>query len=386
MFLLISLLACNRADDVVTPLPTGEPSPLPTDDTGEPVVEPTPEPEPEPVPRRWDCAGLDPADPAPLGGRVALTFDDGPHPTVTPQVVATLREENVPATFFMLGGMLEDPSIWPLVDEMVADPLFQLGNHSWSHPQLTSLSTSAMLDEIDDTTDLLETFGPVDYFRFPYGLSDCSAVDTVRARGMHVTGWHVDTVDWCYGADGICTGDDYSRIPPEYEQDMLGYTVEQLERFDGGVVLMHDIHGSTASFLPLLITELRARGFTFTSLADLETFPNLNADTPADLPFLGEACDPADDACWQVEYSAYCVPVGDGTNGVCTLPCEGTCADRAGAATTFCMETETGAGECVARAHARNDWCAELPGAEVVSADRHIGDSSSSPLTVDVCR
>lgn len=385
MLVLFSLLACRNASDVGTPpLPTSEPTPLPTGDT-DPIT-PRPSPEPEPIERRWDCAGLDPADPAPFGGKVALTFDDGPHPTVTPDIVATLREEDVPATFFMLGTMLEDPARWPLVEDLVADPLFTVANHSWSHPDLTTLPQAAMLEEIDDTTALLETFAPIDYFRFPYGQSDCPAADEVRARGLHVTGWHVDTVDWCYGADGVCTPDDYWRIPDAYSADMLGFTLEQLERFDGGIVLMHDIHASTADFVPLLIAELKSRGFTFTSLDDLTTFPNLNGDTPVDLPFLGEACDPADDACWQIEYTSYCVPVGDGTHGICTLPCEGTCVDRPGAATTFCMTTETEAGECVARSHARNDWCAELPGTEPVSAARYVGSSSASPLTLDVCR
>lgn len=375
------LLGCNPAADVSIPTPAGPPS------TATPVPTPIPTPVPTPpVDRRWDCAGLDPADPAPLGGRVALTFDDGPHPTVTPAVLEALRAEDVPATFFLLGIELEDPARWPLVEEMVDDPLFTIANHSWSHPALTSLSETAMYEEIDDTTALLETFAPIDFFRFPYGLSDCSAVDGVRDRGLHVTGWHVDTVDWCYGADGICTPDDYSRIPPEYADDMLGFTMEQIERFDGGIVLLHDIHQSTADFVPELITALKDAGYTFTSLDDLHTFPRLLADDPVDLPFLGEACDPVDDACWQVEYSSFCLPVGDGTSGICTLPCEGTCADRAGAATTFCMATETGAGECVARAHPVNDGCARLPGTERVAADRFVGSSSASPLTVDVCR
>lgn len=384
--LTLLLFACKRAADVATvvvPSPATVVSPVPT---VVPTPTPTPPPTPEPVDRRWDCAGLDPADVAPLGGRVALTFDDGPHPTVTPQVLDILRDENIPATFFMLGTQLDDPSIWPLVEEIVADDLFQIANHSWSHPDLTSLGTVDMLDEIDSTTHLLETFGPIEHFRFPYGLSDCDAVDRVRAMGLHVTGWHVDTVDWCYNADGVCTPDDYFRIPDEYSSDMLGFTMEQLNRFDGGVVLMHDIHQATADALPDLIAAMRHEGYTFTSVDDALAWPNLNADTPADLPFLGESCDPIEDACWQVEYSAFCVPVGDGTNGICTLPCEGTCPDRDGSSTTFCMTTTTDTGECVARADAVNDSCARLPGTAPVTVDRFVGTSGSSPLTLEVCR
>lgn len=382
MPLFLILAACNRAADVATP-PAPVPTPVPT------VVPPTPVPPTvplEPVDRRWDCAGLDPADAGPLGGRVALTFDDGPHGVVTPQVLQTLIDENVPATFFMLGVQLQDPDNWPIVEQIVANPLFRIANHGYTHMALTSLNTGDMEAEIDDTNDLLETFGDVEFFRFPYGLSDCDAVDRVRARGMHVTGWHVDTVDWCYGADGICTPDDYFRIPEEYSADMIGFTMEQIDRFDGGIVLMHDIHQSTADALPDLIQALRDGGYTFTALDDATAWPNLVADTPADLPFLGEACDPLNDACWQVEYSSWCAPVGDGFDGICVLPCEGTCPDRAGAATTFCQTVEPGAGECVGRAHAVNDWCARLPQTNVVQADRYVGSSSSSPLTTDVCR
>jgi peptidoglycan/xylan/chitin deacetylase (PgdA/CDA1 family) len=383
---LLFLLACQRAADVdVPPDPPTPAAPTPTPTAMPDPATPTPPPTPEPPERRWDCAGLDPADAAPLGGQVTLTFDDGPDLVVTPQVLDALRAENVPATFFLLGSRVADPDTWPLVQEIVDDPLFTIANHTFSHPRMTTLSAVDQLDEIDSASDLLETFAPIEHFRFPYGLSDCAAVDRVRARGLHVTGWHVDTVDWCYGSDGVCTPDDYFRVPDEYSADMLGFTMEQVDRFDGGIVLMHDIHQATADFLPTLLTTLKDDGYTFVPL-DSDAWPNLHADTPADLPFLGESCDPIEDACWQVEYSSFCVPVGDGTHGVCTLPCEGTCPDRAGASTTFCMATTTGAGECVARADARNRQCATLPGTQPVSADRFVGSSSASPLSLDVCR
>ena len=81
--------------------------------------------------RRDRCSGMDPADPAPMGGRIGLTFDDGPHTTVTPQILATLRAHNAPATFFMLGVQIADPANWSLVEEIRDDPLFTIGNHSW---------------------------------------------------------------------------------------------------------------------------------------------------------------------------------------------------------------------------------------------------------------
>ncbi len=342
--------------------------------------------------RRWDCSGIDPADRGPLGGYVTLTFDDGPSTVHTPEILDTLRAYDVPATFFMLGERVSNPDTWPIVEEIVADPLFTIGNHSWSHPELTSLSTSAMEAEIDDTTDLLETFGPVDYFRFPYGASDCDAVDRVTSRGMVVSGWHIDTADWCYaavGVDGVCEPDDYWRVPEEHADDMMGWILEQVSRFDGGVLLLHDIHGYTADSVELIILELEAAGYTFVPLTDTAAWPNLNAGTPVDLPYLGEPCDLLDDTCWQVEYFAWCEPVNPGdagdTRGVCTLPCEGYCMDRDGAATTFCAEQSTGAGQCIGRSEELNDWCNAVPGTVETSLDRHVGSSGASAATADVC-
>ena len=93
-----------------------------TDDTGLPL---------DNLDRRAHCSGMDPADPAPLGGWAAMTFDDGPDPEITPQILATLRKYNVPATFFVLGTHLDDPDNADLIAEMIADPLFELANHSY---------------------------------------------------------------------------------------------------------------------------------------------------------------------------------------------------------------------------------------------------------------
>jgi peptidoglycan/xylan/chitin deacetylase (PgdA/CDA1 family) len=351
------------------------------------------DPGPSDLERRWDCSGIDPADPAPLGGRVALTFDDGPHEVHTASILDTLRARGVPATFFVLGERVADPDTWPLVDELIADPLFDLANHSWDHANMTSLSLSGFEGQVDDTNAIVETFGvSPTFFRFPYGASECDHVDEIGARDMRVAGWHVDTADWCYaavGATGSCRQADYWRIPTEYEHDMLGFTMEQVRRFDGGVILLHDIHAYTADSVDDLIDALLAEGFVLTSLSDLMAFPLLNAGTPADLPYLGEACDTTDDRCWQIEYQSWCEPTHPGdpsaTTGVCVLPCEGLCYDRPGAATTFCATVEPGAGLCVGRSESRNDDCDALPGTVPAALDRWVGDSGVSASTAEVC-
>jgi peptidoglycan/xylan/chitin deacetylase (PgdA/CDA1 family) len=345
---------------------------------------------PEVEERRWDCSGMTGADPAPLGGRVALSFDDGPDADVTPRIVDTLRRNGVPATFFVLGERLSDPDTWPVVDDIVSDPLFDVANHSWSHPDLTGLSLADVEAEVVDTTDLMATFGVTPtFFRFPYGSTDCARRDLVADElGLRVAGWQVDSADWCYAAmgdEGVCTREDYWRVPEAYEADMRGWIVEQVVRFDGGVVLFHDIHDYTADSLDDVIADLRDRGFTFTSLDDLTAFPMLNAGTPADLPYLGEPCDPSADACWQVEFEAWCSSASDAGDGVCTLACEGLCPDRDGAATTFCATVPSDAGQCTSRAEGINQWCDAVPGTEAAWTERFVGASGEDDATVEAC-
>jgi peptidoglycan/xylan/chitin deacetylase (PgdA/CDA1 family) len=394
---LLALVACtNAGDDPILgdtgfDTDTGVPAESDTDGADTDVPD---EPDPEPTPvdevRRHDCGGIEPADVGPFGGRIALTFDDGPHLTHTVSIVDTLRARNIPATFFVLGQRVADMSTWTLVDELVADPLFDLANHSWDHPDFTTLAPIARRAQIEDTQDILATFGADSpFFRFPFGSSNCATHDDVTDRGYSVTGWHIDTADWCYanlGVPGTCTQDDYWRIPLEYESDMRGFIVEQALRYDGGILLLHDIHGWVADELPAILDDLEDAGFTFVALDDATTFPNLVANTPEDIPYLGEACDPANDLCFHAEYFAWCEPTTPaGDVGVCTMPCEGLCPDRDGAATTFCAEVSTGAGQCTSYAEDLNGDCPDVPGTSPRSMDRHVGASGVSSATRTVC-
>ncbi len=323
--------------------------------------------------RRGGCSGMDPADPAGgLNGRVALTFDDGPHATVTPQILATLRAYNVPATFFMLGENAAVMSNWSIVDDIDQDPLFEIANHSWAHPDFTLLSTAEAHAEINDTHQLLSTWTTPQFFRYPYGNTTCTIADITRNDyGQKIAGWHADTADWCYatGTIGTCDQGSYWRIPTGYENDMVGFTLDQLAAFDGGILLMHDIHQYTADNLETIITTLIANGFTFTTLDDVSTFPLLNANTPYDFPWMGEACDTNNDTCWQVEWNGWCEPTGDPSQpanaGICTVPCTDWCVDRDGVAPLHCAEGLPNEGHCLAQSSSLNTYCADVPGSIV---------------------
>jgi hypothetical protein len=118
----------------------------------------------------YPCNQEPPPDPVPSGLRFALTFDDGPNPATTPAIVATLRAENVPATFFMLGNRLDSEAARALAREIHEDPLFRVANHTWSHPFLTSLTPEQVREQVTSTTAQLRL-----------ALDDASAFPSLNA-------------------------------------------------------------------------------------------------------------------------------------------------------------------------------------------------------------
>jgi peptidoglycan/xylan/chitin deacetylase (PgdA/CDA1 family) len=130
-----------------------------------------------------------------LGRSMVLTFDDGPDPRYTPQILRTLREHDVRAMFFVCGevaGYQPD-----LLREMAADGHL-VGNHSWSHPLMSSLSPSGIRKEIESTSEVIErTLGaPPLWFRAPYGAWNRQAFEIGAELGMEPLAWTVDTLDW----------------------------------------------------------------------------------------------------------------------------------------------------------------------------------------------
>lgn len=230
------------------------------------------------------CDGYGIGDRGPFGGRVALTFDDGPSAATTPQVVEVLRRHEVPATFFVTGLALRSPAAQSLARELAADPLFMVGNHSWSHPNMATLDLAEAVRQIEDTDAAIRGLGgDPRYFRFPYGSASCETAAAVRSRGYHVTGWTVDSGDWCFASApvGECPASVFRYVDDDVRDDMVEYVMRQVRRHDGGVVLFHDVHAYTAGTIETVIQTLIAEGFTFTSLDDAETFPLLNGGDAA---------------------------------------------------------------------------------------------------------
>jgi peptidoglycan/xylan/chitin deacetylase (PgdA/CDA1 family) len=200
--------------------------------------------------------------------------------------MATLRAHGAPATFFINGRRVDSDATQQIVEDIVRDPLFELANHTWSHPNMKQQSSGEVARQIDDTTSVIETAGgEARYFRFPFGASTCSTAQAARDRGYAVTGWHVDSADWCFatGSVGLCPESQFRFVDDDVRDDMMAYTMRQVRAKQGGVVLFHDIHSYTANQLDRFLGLLEDEGYTVVPLDDDGVFPRLN-DAPAAPP------------------------------------------------------------------------------------------------------
>jgi len=133
-----------------------------------------------------------------LSGRartLVLTFDDGPDPRYTPEILRILRVHRVRAMFFVCGQMVR---AHPDLLRAMADDGHIVGNHTWSHPLLPELSRSAIRAELERTSEaVMQAYGawPV-WFRAPYGAWNKATFRIGADLGMEPLGWNVDSLDW----------------------------------------------------------------------------------------------------------------------------------------------------------------------------------------------
>ncbi|MFB7862668.1 MULTISPECIES: polysaccharide deacetylase family protein [unclassified Streptomyces] len=130
-----------------------------------------------------------------VGRSMVLTFDDGPDPRYTPEILATLRRYDCRAMFFVCGEMAVDNQ--DLLKEM-ADDGHVVGNHSWSHPLVPKLRPSRIRHELGATSEVIERAlgaAPL-WYRAPYGAWNRLSFEIGAELGMEPLAWTVDTLDW----------------------------------------------------------------------------------------------------------------------------------------------------------------------------------------------
>ena len=176
--------------------------------------------------------------------KIALTFDDGPHPVYTEQVLQVLDQGNIPATFFLLGQNIEEHQ--DLVKEIDAKGHL-IGNHTYHHVQVTSLPLDQACEEIQKTSDLIEslTGKGTEYVRPPFGTWSEGLEDRLNLIPVM---WTIDTLDWT----------------TENVDEIVCRVTEQAE--ENGIILMHDGYESTVQALERFIPLLEAEGYEFVTV------------------------------------------------------------------------------------------------------------------------
>lgn len=185
---------------------------------------------------------------APKQPVVALTFDDGPNAYYTPQILDILYKRQTPATFFLVGEKFAGNEL--LIKE-IAISGHEIGSHTFSHPDLTTLSSRKIQWEIQQTENKLQEILPnysIKYVRPPYGRY---TEDVETAISLPLMLWTIDSGDW---------------EKPNAE-DIYKTVVNQVQ--DGDIIVFHDDNAQTVKALEKIILELQTRGFQFVTVSQL---------------------------------------------------------------------------------------------------------------------
>ncbi|WP_354640194.1 polysaccharide deacetylase family protein [Kitasatospora camelliae] len=255
--LLTASAGCGPAPDPAGDINAGA-TPEPPASPG-PAAPPAPSPSPTPLnvaspslapPTRKPRLAAPPLFSLPSEDKlVALTLDDGPDPTHTPTVLKILHDYGIRATFFLVG---ENVSAHRSLVTDIAQQGHHIANHTWSHPDLRQLSATAVRDQLERTSDLLQelTGKPPTWFRAPGGDFSNNALSACADLGMRPMGWSVDPRDWARPGTAKITSRVLEEIGP------------------GSIVLNHDGGGDrsqTVAALKTYLPVLLDGGYRFTA-------------------------------------------------------------------------------------------------------------------------
>ena len=185
--------------------------------------------------------------------KIALTFDDGPHPKYTAEILDILAAYNVKATFFQVGQNITDH---PNIAKRVREEGHEIGNHTYSHPKLSKLADLALARELEQTAETLQaiTGATPHLFRPPEGVISKQILSLAAQREYQPVLWSVDTRDWAHTPTS------------EIVRHVLA-TVQ-----DGDIILFHDYvvgDSPTPAALRQLLPILLARGFQPVTITEL---------------------------------------------------------------------------------------------------------------------
>lgn len=201
----------------------------------------------------------------PNGKYIALTFDDGPSPTVTPLILDILKKHDAKATFFMLGKQVR---FYPEIVQEIAKDGHELGNHTMNHPDLTKLGIDQVNAEVAETNQIIKRITGITptMMRPPYGAYNEDLQRYIGEIDMTMVLWSIDSLDW-KSRNAIA-------VNGSVQKNMKA----------GSIILLHDIHQTTADALPKLLNELKAQDYQFVTVSQLLELQQLKGMEP----FLGK--------------------------------------------------------------------------------------------------
>ena len=184
------------------------------------------------------------------GNRIALTFDDGPTPGVTELILDELQRRQLHATFFMIGQRI---AAAPDLARRVLAEGHDVGNHTFTHPKLTTLTDAQVDAEIQKTQDIIGevlNHRPA-WFRPPYGALRQNQAGMLVRRDLGIVNWSVDSHDWSQPGEAKIAGRVLAETRP------------------GSIILCHDLHRQTANGMGPILDGLIERDFAFATLSEL---------------------------------------------------------------------------------------------------------------------
>lgn len=181
--------------------------------------------------------------------KISLTFDCAWGAEDMPQILDTLKENNIKATFFVLGEWVDK---FPDVIKRMTEEGHDVANHSDTHPHIASLSYDSIKNEIKNANEKIvnATGKENNLFRAPYGEYNDNVISAAEELGFYTIQWDVDSLDWKnFGADNIL-----SRVTSKVK--------------NGSIILMHNGTKDTATVLPELIRQLKDKGYEFKPISE----------------------------------------------------------------------------------------------------------------------
>jgi peptidoglycan/xylan/chitin deacetylase (PgdA/CDA1 family) len=255
ILLRLSLVAALALVAVPGVFAQGSPSPA-----NEPARAISPVSQPLGSPERPPTAPAGPASSGPQitfnsvhveGPYIAMTFDDGPHGTLTPKLLDLLAARRIKATFFVVGQCVAE---FPDILKRAAREGHEIANHSWSHPNLGKMGDEAVRSQMQKTDDAIKAAlgtRPT-LMRPPYGSITARQKSWIHEEfGYRCIIWDVDPFDWKRPGPAVITNRIVSQAQP------------------GSIILAHDIHPGTVDAMPATLDALLEKGFKFVTVSEL---------------------------------------------------------------------------------------------------------------------